>query len=433
MAMSAFPRTTRLRGRGAAVATACALALLAAGLLALTAQRATSLDEGLRFFGLWRTRDLLGALALAWCAVAILLGAHSRRALLAFVAAQATAGLALLGLELAGFAGLLSFERSAAAELPEELGRRRAPHQDLRGETQQDLALMWGIPSAPIPYHYRTDRRGFRNEPDRESADVYLLGDSFLVAGLVPFEQILSARLERALERPVMNVALVGLSPQEESELLLTSELPLAGRLVLHFVFEGNDLRDSARSRHGPLRRPSWKERTLTNRLVLALQAATQPRAQLVALRTGWIGEEPYLFHWLSNSFRGFEGELEAIEATLGELRRRVESQGGRYALVLVPAKLRVLGPLARFPDGSPLSDWRAHLGPLPERLASWSAREGVPYLDLTPALSASARAGALPWFPLDTHWNELGHAAAARALAEADFVRAWSAAERSR
>lgn len=432
--MTQAPATpTRPGRRRAALALALALALLAAGWLALTAQRSTSLDEGLRFFGLWRTRHLLAALALLWCAAALLLGALARRALLAFLAAQAAAGLALVALELAGLAGLLSFESADAAELPEQVGRRRVPHQDLRGETREDLALMWGIASPSIPYHYRTDRRGFRNEPDRESADVYLLGDSFLVAGLVPFEQILSAQLERALARPVMNLALVGLSPQDESALLRESGLPLAGRLVLHFVFEGNDLRDSARSRHGPARRPSWKQRTLTNRLVLLLQAATQPRAELAALRTGWIGTQPYLFHWLSNSFRGFEGELEAIEATLGDLRRHVEEQGGRYALVLVPTKLRVLGPLARFEQGSPLADWRAHLGPLPERLAAWSAREGVPYLDLGPALAVAAAAGSVPWFPFDTHWNEHGHATAARALAEAGFVRAWMAAERAR
>jgi hypothetical protein len=51
-----------------------------------------------------------------------------------------------------------------------------------------------------------------------------------------------------------------------------------------------------------------------------------------------------------------------------------------------------------------------------------------VPYIDLTEPLRASARAGAIPWFQADTHWNSIGHRVAAEALAEFEPIRTWAA-----
>jgi len=86
----------------------------------------------------------------------------------------------------------------------------------------------------------------------------------------------------------------------------------------------------------------------------------------------------------------------------------------------------RVLGPFCRFEPGSEVADWTRHLGPLPAFLAAWAEREGIDFLDLTPALVASARSGAVPWFPADTHWNATGHAVAADAIASWQVVQGW-------
>lgn len=372
---------------------------------------------------------MLLAMAAAWLAAVALAASRSGRALRRLVIASATLGLTWAALEVAGLLGWLSFSHRMTGPAPEQMGERAVPHLDESGETREDLALRWGIPSPTIRYRYQTDRRGFRNVPDRDSADVYCVGDSFLVAGLVPFEDILSARLEERLGRPVMNVALVGLSPQAERELFLRSRLDLVGRLVLHFVFEGNDLLDSAswrRSAAGTEPGEGWRQRTLAHRVVRRLADLSQPKATQVERRTGWIDGTPYLFHWLANSFRGHEQELEAITASLSEMRRDVEAAGGRYAVVLIPAKIRVLGPLCTFGAGSAIADWRSHCGPLPEHLRAWSERERAAFIDLTPALVESARAGAVPWFPADTHWNAIGHRVAAEVLAGSDVVRAW-------
>ncbi len=432
MSASGAPRIDRARSgafrRGALVLALAVLAVATAGLW-FWAEPSRDVDGGRRLFGLWRTRHLLLALAALWIASVSLAAARSDRALRRAVIVSATLAAAWAALELVGLLGLVSYSQLNRGQAQEQRGVRAVPHLDESGETREDLALKWNLPSPSIRYRYQTDRRGFRNVPDRASADVYCLGDSFLVAGLVPFEDILSAQLEHRLGRPVMNVALVGLSPQEERELFLASGLDLSGRLVLHFVFEGNDLRDSARWRRaatGQAPGESWRERTLAHQLVLRLQGLTQDKAAEVELRTGWIDGTPYRFNWLSNSFRGYEDELGPITECLGQMRRYVEAAGGRYAVVLIPAKIRVLGPLCTFGDGSAIADWRAHCGPAPEYLRAWSERERVAYVDLTPALVQSARAGAAPWFPADTHWNAVGHRVAAAAVSESEVVRSW-------
>ncbi|HEX6739620.1 MAG TPA: hypothetical protein VF310_15175, partial [Vicinamibacteria bacterium] len=49
--------------------------------------------------------------------------------------------------------------------------------------------------------------------------------------------------------------------------------------------------------------------------------------------------------------------------------------------------------------------------------MAEFCSREGIPFLDLMPALEAEARAGRPTYFPDDSHWNTAGHEVAAREL----------------
>jgi len=344
----------------------------------------------------------------------------SRRVL----AASGSLVAAWLLLESLALLGLVSYPDLLGTGPGKPLGAARTPFLDLRGSEQEDMARRWGLPSAPIEYRIQTDRHGFRNLADRESAEVYCLGDSFLVAALVPGTETLPAQLEARLQRSVMGVALSGLGPQAECELLLQEGLPLEHRLVLHFLFEGNDLRDSAAWRRGPAP-SSWRERSLLAQLRLLARRLARPPPEDLERRTGWIGDEPYRFYWLRQSFEGLEPELAPIAEALRGLRERVRAAGGEYGLVLIPTKLRVLGPFCRFAAGSELADWQRECGPLPEFLRDWGAREGVGVLDLTEALRAACARGEVPWFPADTHWNANGCRAAAEAVADWALVRA--------
>lgn len=267
--------------------------------------------------------------------------------------------------------------------------------------------------------------RGFRNDKDRDAADIYLVGDSILVAGLVPFENTVTSRLEQNLGRPVMNISLIGLSVQAERDLLIEANPPLKDRFVVHFVFEGNDPLDSRAYRRrketkdGAVSETGWKNRSPTYNLLMKLQALTEPVNPLAARRTGYIGDQPYGFLWVAEMVRGTEEEFPHILAALADTRKFVEAGGGHYAVVVVPEKYRVLAPLCRWPDGSDLSDYQSNLSPLSGVVIDWCKHEGVPVFDLMGPLQKAAQDGRIPWFQGDTHLNENGHRAAADAIAE--------------
>src|SRR5262249_21226032 len=144
---------------------------------------------------------------------------------------------------------------------------------------------------------------------DREEADLYLLGDSLLVAGLLPFEQTLAARLETSLRRPVMNLALIAKGPEDEREMLAKALVPMKGHTLLHFIFDGNDLADSAeyvarRARGGGAPPVPLAKRTLLFQLIMKGQRLTSPVSPLAARQTCHVGDELATFNWTAATMR---------------------------------------------------------------------------------------------------------------------------------
>ena len=376
-----------------------------------------------RLFGLWRARHAVLAGAILVVALGLFLAAKSRRALLSFLVAGMSTVCAYLLLELAGIVGLVSWPSVLAPSAGDlgALGTRRIPHLNVRGLTLQDTASTWGLHSDPVAFHYRTDRHGLRNEPDRAEADIYLLGDSILVAALVPFQETVTARLERALNRPVMQVALINLAPQAEHQLFRDTKLDVRGKLVIQFIFEGNDLLDSRiyRQNAPTVALESTTARSLANQIWRMLVTVTQPALEVSAMRLCTISGQTYTFGWARQSFAGLESEAIVVTDAIQTFANEVRAGGGDFAVVFVPTKLRVLGPLCSFPKGSDLNDLSFHIGPLRAHLQQWSKSSGIKVLDLTEPLHAAARRGRIPWFWGDTHWNAVGHEAAAQALLE--------------
>lgn len=400
-------------------------ALLLALAITLLTVGAEDPGDGRLLFGRWSIRTFLAAAALLGLAGLACARAHSRPAFMKWTVAYAAAGACWLVLELAGLAGWVRYDRLLGGERLSLLGTRPLPDAVVTGETREDIATLWGLPAERIAFDYRTNALGFRNRPERADAELVLLGDSILVAALVPFEDTIAVRLERALGRPTMNVALIDQSPADEHELFRKSGLSPRGRTVVQFLFEGNDLQDM-RGDGGPppVNEPSRIERSLTWNAAMLLQRLTQPVTGIARRRVGSIGGEDYAFYWTGQSYQGHEREFAALCAAVGVFAEEVRAGGGRFALAFVPTKYRVLGPLATFPESSELRDSAAHLGWFRERITAWASEQGVELLDLTPALEAAARAGRIPWHRGDTHPNAIGHAAMTDALAEWSFLR---------
>jgi hypothetical protein len=384
-------------------------------------------DPGLEqdlFFGRWRAMSFFVGVAGLWLLCALLLGGLSRRALFRFLGVSFAVGAALLVVEGAARAGLVD---ASALLGPRRtpLGTVAVPHLSETGVTHEDIATGWGLPARSFPYEYRTDRRGFRNAHDREAADVYLLGDSILVAAAVPFDETVCGRIEASTGLATANVALIAISLQEERDLLMAANVPLDGRLVLQFVFEGNDVLDSSAYRaagRANAHRPPTSNSFLRN-LAVALQRWTDGRRRRPSRLIAEFHGEEALFFWDRRSFARLDEEWPHITQALEQTRDHVLARGGTYGVVYVPAKIRVLGPHCRWPTPN---EHLPHLNPLRDRLLRWLAQEGIPALDVTAPLEALAAAGRSPFFLGDTHPNADGHEAMARAIVESEAFRAW-------
>jgi len=103
----------------------------------------------------------------------------------------------------------------------------------------------------------------------------------------------------------------------------------------------------------------------------------------------------------------------------LEALRQEVSGRGERFVLVYVPAAFEVdarTWELTRFRYGLDEAEWDRTA--FAQRVAGAGRRNGFEVLDLTPALRAAHRRGAV-YLTYDPHWNTRGHAAAAQAVAE--------------
>ena len=405
---------------------AVAAAAIAVGILVF---RQVDEFDAWAFFGRWTRTWFYLAGIFVWISAAALALAISRTAFFTFVFAHVLLGGALVLAEAAGLLGIVDYRKTFGFDPPSALGYDAIPHLDESGETVGYIAHAWDLPKTPYPFRFKTDRRGYRNDLDRAAADVICLGDSFVVSGLVAFEDTFTARLEAGLGRPVVNVALIGTGPDQHRDMLNGSGLPLEGRLVIHFLFEGNDVADTQRyhrERKGgePVPLP-LTARLLTTNGLRALQKASLP--SLATKRTGLFGSERHWFLETTEIRPDQEAAAAQLLDTLETLRDEVEAAGGSYAVAMFPVKLRAMGDFIEWPPESELRDRGPFLGDLHERVAARMAAAGIPFLDLNDALEAASRRGESTFFPDDTHVNAPGNGRVAEALLGWDAVRDWT------
>jgi len=386
-----------------------------------------------QIFQLWRNGEFLIGCVLAYCSVVAAGRVWSRHVQFWLLYAGVLVAFMLILLEGIGALGLVSYKILVGAPDSDPLGKKPIAYQDLRGRTYQDISYLWGADSELIPFHFKTDRYGFRNHADRESADVYFVGDSILVAALLSAEETVSSRLEHTLRRPVMNVALTAIGLEAERDIFRTAGFPLENSLVIQFVFEGNDLGDSMA--YGlPEAAWSMEDLFLWNAL-MRLQQLTQPAHPHLNKYSGTIGGQEFLFACIHGVIHaeldGIDREVEPLTQALLDMNEYVTGAGGQYGVVYIPAKLRVLGPFCHWPEQSELIEYEKLLSPLRDVLVRWAQSNGIDVLDTTDAFIAIADRGEIPWFTGDTHPNAIGHRALADVVANWELVHEWNSATR--
>jgi lysophospholipase L1-like esterase len=314
-----------------------------------------------------------------------------------------------------------------------ELLHVHQPHSQFKGVVAGNLVWRLGIPAPQMyPVDIRYDKNGFRNDEDLVRADVAALGDSFVEAAEVPLAQTVSARLAVRLEAVVANLGQSGYGPQQELVVLERYGIPLSPKLVVWFLFGGNDLGDSEgyeKSRQlyeAALAPAPWFARSFERNALKALaRLTTVPRSEPtpVARRhaarfTAATGTEVLYFDAPEGPWR--PGQLEVVCDTLLRAREVTRQMGADFLLVYVPRKLRVYKGFVELDADSVAHGWP--LNRLPDVLREWSQEQELDFLDSTVALRAAVASGRSVYLPDDVHWNPAGHDVVAAAIA--DYVR---------
>jgi lysophospholipase L1-like esterase len=324
----------------------------------------------------------------------------------------------------------LWFDPTLGANRPDpDLIHIHWPRESFRGRVVGNLVGL-GIPSPgthEVEVSY--DGNGFRNDQDLEQADLVLIGDSFVEGPLVRLDETVAKQLETRLGLVTANLGQSGYTLQQEAIVLERFGLPLRPRLVLWFLFGGNDLRDVKHyewlhEHFQELQHPKavpLRERLFLRNVLLALsRASTRHLPGRRALAQSAIfrradGEEDVVYFDEAEA-PWSEHDWQVMTETLRDAAHRTRKTGARFVLVYIPRKFRVYREHVTADPASDVARWRQN--DLPEELAAWCAREKIELVDTTPILEAEAARGVHTYFVDDVHWNPRGHEVVADLLA---------------
>ncbi len=308
------------------------------------------------------------------------------------------------------------------------------PNRHIVGHRHGDIAMAWQLQGpglSEIDFDVVIDQNGFRNPPGLTHADIAALGDSFIIGGGGTSEAgLVTNLLAQKLGVSVVNLGQPAYGPQQELAVLRRYAGPYHPSTVLWAFYEGNDLADALA--YEPLREVwphpldaahvFWNRAFLTNAARAVTRLLRAPvESPLASKRSGTLRDGQRM--WFPQSMEALaDGDLRGIELTRRTLVNAYEwcaDRGARLVVVFIPNKFRVYGDLCTFPPDSECHRWRPNQLPEYLKAVASSVSKDVGYIDLTPGFLERARAGAMLYYPDDSHWNDAGNHAAAEILAE--------------
>lgn len=318
----------------------------------------------------------------------------------------------------------------AGRRFDKELLWRHDPHYQYEAPYQGNIGRALCIPPDPArTVAVRYDRDGFRNARDLDSAEIVVIGDSYMEGYFTPVEQLITTRLSELQGKSVANLGHSGYGPQQELTVLRRFGLPLAPKTVIWAFFEGNDFSDAESYEERVLRSGTgwWQDfwfRSLSRNVSALLFRSDEqcaPDESLKELRAEFLDathRTTTVFFASAEVQRISEQALRKAALPLIEAAALCLDRNIRFLVAFVPEKFRVYHDLPNVSlSTTAIRQW--HVSDLPGRLQQLLAESDprIEYVDLTPALKATARAGIPTYLPDDTHWTDEGNRVAADAI----------------
>jgi PAS domain S-box-containing protein len=312
-----------------------------------------------------------------------------------------------------------------------------------------DYSPIYGIDVPSAPVEWRTDGNGFRNSRQTNSADIVVLGDSYMDYGYKVSDTMPSRLEEKLSGLTVMNLGKSGYGPFQYLEVLKRFGLNYHPRYAIFAFYEGNDILDIQHYRY-------WKageltggdptflmtEKSLLRRYGLALRTTARQlnKAALLRVQAAFdknplLGEERSRIHpdlalldlgagkldkmLIDDGFtRWREAMFErenwlALENILREFREVCAAHHITPIVLYIPSSSHIY---AQFSTSASGGNWLA----LREtEIASKENTEnairslvqavGLDFLSSSAILERGAKEGKLLYFPLDPHWTPEG------------------------
>lgn len=355
--------------------------------------------------------------------------------------------------EAAGVLGLVDYRALFATPTPpwkrpgnrpdaELLYIKEGPRQFRPFFRGAEMARMRGVSGGHVyQCAVHLDSNGFRNPQDLASADVVVIGDSFIEGLQVAEDELLTTRLSQRLGRTVANLGRTGYGPQQELCVLRRYGLGLHPRTCIWAFYEGNDLQDLNfyEAQQKNLRyivsesrsRSLYGESFTRNSLGFVIHTWITPDPGLDSrLHTGWFTDQAgreHAVYFATGIQHGEEGpalprkscvEMNKFRDVLQEAGALCKRNGVKLIVAFIPAKFRICREFCRFEPGSPCLSWPTDDLPRVLQAKVHDVSTEIGYLDLTPHFRARTAAGSLLYLADDTHWSPEGHRAAANAFA---------------
>jgi acetyltransferase AlgX (SGNH hydrolase-like protein) len=322
-----------------------------------------------------------------------------------------------------------------------ELLHIHPPHSHFSGAARGgNIAANFRIPISDMTLYrwdVQYDQNGFRNGQDLKSADLAVIGDSFVEDTVIPTEQLTTSLLTHLQDKVVANLGQYGYGPLEELAVLRRYALPLHPATVIWMFYEGNDLKDVIHYRkvtmaaHAP---PTvWSTfwaRSFTRNALAQLYVQSKRALKPSGVQRSGVIQRPngerLKVYFLYTSAPLSEEELNAFDQTthaLKEAHTLCAAQGIRLIFVFIPTKFRAWHKSCQFTQESACRNWT--VSDLPERMESAvkAISPEIGYLDLTPYLANALNKDVISYYPDDDHWSPDGHRIAAEVLN--DYLRA--------
>ena len=384
--------------------------------------------------------NLIAAYLIAWGLFAFLSSIPRVEVAKRFALLTTTIGFFLLLLEAPAWLGLLDYRQIFSItegfdtwDKPgfvsaDEVLWLHEPHYRMQGQfSRGDVGKALCAPhNSPQTYDLRYDRNGFRNDSDLDSADIVVVGDSFVESPILASPALATSVLGQLQNTKVANLGISGYGPQQELGVLKRYAMALRPTTVVWLFYEGNDLEDAQEYESKAARLPKDHnrlarrfQRSFTRSALWAFlrtQRGCVPSRQLQE-RYGTVRDPQGMEQRIYFAYPALplsQNDLNALakaRSVLAEAHRLCRERGIRLIFLFAPTEYRVYQGIKNLTTVSDeVKTWV--INDLPERLRTivTDISPEIQYVDLTPILRSRVASGTPVFLSDDTHWSPDGH-----------------------